>query len=123
MIEDYNILKLIPAGELSDMLPPWFKFHTAPWAHQVPSTIACMAEDGFLLQLDLGTGKTKVIIDTLRYLKRELGKINVIVLCTSAAVDKWVEEIHTHSKELKATAANQKNLSKEEKLNKLCDSS
>jgi len=105
MIDDYNVLKGFSREELLSMVPKDFKFYTDPWDHQISSFLACIANDEFLLALDLGTGKTKVSIDTCRYIQKVLGKrINGIVVCNNSAVEKWVEEVETHSTEITAIA-------------------
>ena len=50
-----------------DLVPSGFTFKTDPWKHQIASFLAAIANDGFLLALDLGTGKTKVAVDSCRY--------------------------------------------------------
>jgi SNF2 family DNA or RNA helicase len=100
----YNILKSMSKDQLLEIVPDGFKFYTAPWTHQIASFLSCISNDNFLLALDLGTGKTKVSIDVCRYIQKEIAPVNAIVVCLNAAVEKWVEEVQTHSKELSATA-------------------
>lgn len=101
---DYNVLKLMNRNQLLDLVPPGFKFHTNPWLHQIASFIAAISAEKFLLALDLGTGKTKVSIDVCRYIEKTFGRVNGIVVCLNSAVEKWVEEIETHSAELNGLA-------------------
>lgn len=104
-LDNYNILKAMSREDLFGLVPPEFSFYTDPWDHQIASFIACIANSSFILALDLGTGKTKVSIDTCRYIQSVIGvRINGIVVCLNNAVEKWVEEVSTHSSELSAVA-------------------
>jgi SNF2 family DNA or RNA helicase len=96
-LEDYNILKAMSKNQLYDMVPKGFEFQKEPWIHQLASFIACIANDQFFLALDLGTGKTKVSIDTFRYFQMMYGRMNILVLCLNAAVENWVQEIGMHA--------------------------
>lgn len=86
------------------MVPSGFDFYTDPWTHQIASFIASISAEKFLLALDLGTGKTKVAIDVCRYAAMTFAPVNGIVVCLNSAVEKWVEEIETHSNELTGVA-------------------
>lgn len=104
-LDNYNILKCMSREELIELVPPEFSFYTDPWDHQIASFIACIANNAFIMALDLGTGKTKVSIDLCRYIQSVVGvNINGIVVCQNNAVEKWVEEIQTHSSELTGVA-------------------
>jgi hypothetical protein len=41
------------------------RFKTVPWLHQLVCFYICLCEPRFLLLLDMGTGKTKIILDVL----------------------------------------------------------
>lgn len=101
---DYNILKDMTRRQLLSMVPKHFDFYTDPWTHQIASFVASISAEQFLLALDLGTGKTKVAIDVCRYAEQTFEPVNGIVVCLNSAVEKWVEEIETHSKELTGVA-------------------
>jgi SNF2 family DNA or RNA helicase len=101
---DYNYLKQLSRSDLMEVVPDGFKFYTEPWTHQVASFLACIANDHFLLALDLGTGKTKVSIDVCRYIQQNYEPVNGIVVCLNAAVEKWVEEVEVHGPELSSVA-------------------
>jgi hypothetical protein len=74
-----------------------------PWEHQLATFIANIANDGFNDWLDLGTGKTKVAIDTCRYWKmKKGGPYRVLVVCLNSAVGNWRDEIEMHS-DMRAT--------------------
>lgn len=135
---DYNFLKQMNKDQLMEVVPKNFSFYTDPWTHQIASFLACISNDEFLLALDLGTGKTKVSIDVCRYIESTFEPVNGIVVCLNSAVEKWVEEIQTHSNELSGISVRDENISngsywdesstivktaKEQKLEVLCDTS
>ena len=99
MAENWNNLKLFNREELLEMVPSWFKFKTEPWTHQIAAFLANISNDGFLDALDLGTGKTKVAIDTFRYYAEVGNKKNykVLYICLSTAVGKMADEVKIHS--------------------------
>lgn len=98
---DWNNLKLFSREELMEMIPEVngkpFKFKTVPWKHQLSAFIANTSNDGFLDALDLGTGKTKVAIDTVSYHDKGKKKIKVLFLCLNAAIEKMRDEVLIHS--------------------------
>jgi len=96
-IINWNDIKKIPREELLEMVPEWFKFKTNPWTHQIAAFLANISNPGFLDALDLGTGKTKVSIDTVRYYARNNKKIRVLFICLNTAVEKMRDEVKTHS--------------------------
>jgi len=82
------------------MVPEGFEFKTSPWTHQVAAFLGNISNEGFLNALDLGTGKTKVAIDTCRYIDFINGRdnnIKVLYLCLHSAVDKMKDEVLEHS--------------------------
>ena len=74
-----------------------FTFKTKPYAHQLSALEASCDSESFALLMDMGTGKSKVLIDTITYLdKRDL--INSVLIFAPKGVYKnWVEkEIPAH---------------------------
>lgn len=131
-------MKSMSREQLYELVPQDFSFHTDPWTHQIASFVGGISAEQFLLALDLGTGKTKVAIDICRYAEKSFEPVNGIVVCLNSAVEKWVEEIETHSTELSGVAVrgevvrdgnwwNKKSriikTAKEAKLETLCDTS
>jgi len=99
-MDNWNDLKLFNREELLEMVPDGFTFHTKPWTHQIAAFLANISNDGFLDALDLGVGKTKVAIDTCRYIdfyNGGLKKIKVLFVCLNSAVEKMKDEVETHS--------------------------
>jgi len=93
---DWNWLKLLSRKELESIASSnMYVFKTTPWAHQLSSFLACMANPGFLCSLDLGTGKTKVAVDVCMNLYGS--KLKVFVVALNSALGNWKDEIHKHS--------------------------
>ena len=101
LLENYNELKMLEEKSWWELIPDGYSFHTKPWAHQVLATACNMANDSFLQALDMGTGKTKIIIDSLRYYKASGREVRALVVCLNSAVENWVEEFETHGPEFK----------------------
>lgn len=95
-MNNWNDLKLFSRQELLGMVPKGFEFKTSPWDHQIAAFLASISNDGFLSALDLGTGKTKVIIDTCKYFDSD-GGTKALYLCLNTAVEKMRDEVLKHS--------------------------
>jgi len=73
-----------------------YKFFTQPYDHQREAFDVSADENNFALLLDMGTGKTKVTLDTIGYLF-EKSKINfVLVVAPKGVIANWVPEIEAH---------------------------
>lgn len=94
---NWNDIKQLSRRDLEELVPQGFGFKTSPWKHQLATFLACIANPGFFEMLDLGTGKTKVTIDTCRWLKTKKPDLKVLVFCLNAAVEKWGREVAMHS--------------------------
>jgi len=74
-----------------------FDYKTNPYDHQRKALEASWAEEYYALFMEMGTGKTKVAIDTMAVLY-EAGKINAaLVVAPKGVYDNWVQnEIPAH---------------------------
>ena len=74
-----------------------FEYKTNPYDHQRKALEASWAEEYYALFMEMGTGKTKVAIDTMAVLY-EAGKINAaLVVAPKGVYDNWVKnEIPAH---------------------------
>ena len=74
-----------------------FDYKTNPYDHQRKALEASWAEEYYALFMEMGTGKTKVAIDTMAVL-HEAGKINAaLVVAPKGVYDNWVQnEIPAH---------------------------
>ena len=74
-----------------------YKFKTKPYAHQLKALEMSWDKEVFALFMEMGTGKSKVLIDNVSMLY-DKGKINGVVIVAPKGVYKnWHEsEIPTH---------------------------
>ena len=73
-----------------------YKFFTEPYAHQREAFEASVEAKVFALLLDMGTGKTKVTLDTTGFLfKKNLIEL-VLVVAPKGVIANWVPEIEAH---------------------------
>jgi len=74
-----------------------YPFKTRPYAHQAKAWAMSKEKDEFALFMEMGTGKTKVAIDSLAYLY-DSGRINsALVVAPKGVYMNWVlKEIPTH---------------------------
>lgn len=70
--------------------PPPGKFKS--YEHQTEGTAELLANYRWYLRWEMGTGKTKVAVDALTYLKTK-----TIVICPVIAINTWHREIEVHS--------------------------
>lgn len=69
------------------------KFKTQPWKHQIEAVSRAMGHSGFGIFLDMGTGKTKVAIDTMV----NRGHQKILTVAPKRALDMWPVQVATHS--------------------------
>lgn len=69
-----------------------YKFKTQPWSHQLMALDFLYQRDVAALYTDMGTGKSKVMIDLIvnRGFKR------VLIVCTKKGCDNWVKQFKLH---------------------------
>jgi SNF2 family DNA or RNA helicase len=74
-----------------------YQFKTKPYAHQMTALQESCEAEYYALFMDMGTGKSKVAIDTIGYLYSQQ-KINAaLVIAPKGVYDNWVKgEIPTH---------------------------
>ena len=74
-----------------------FTFKTRPYQHQLNALKESCNKDEYALLMDMGTGKSKVLIDTIAYLY-DSGKINsAFILAPKGVYKNWVgQEIPNH---------------------------
>ena len=74
-----------------------YKFKTKPYAHQIKALKMSWNKPYFAYFMEMGTGKSKVLIDNISMLY-DNGKINgVLIVAPKGVVKNWYEsEIPTH---------------------------
>lgn len=77
------------------------KFPITSYEHQTQGLETLLHNWRYILNWEMGTGKTKVIIDLMLLLKGQ----RALVLCPVVGVENWVEEVNTFSEgQLKVTS-------------------
>ncbi len=75
-----------------------FRFKTAPYLHQLVCWYIGVCEGSFLFLLDMGGGKTKIILDIFGYYRKTRGFKKILVLVPNIInIDAWAEEVEIHS--------------------------
>lgn len=84
-----------------DRLDPQPHFHTRPYRHQLICFYLCLKYPTLFLNVDMGLGKTKVMLDLFSYLKRtgEVGRMLVLVN-TVVNIETWEEQAREHTPDL-----------------------
>jgi len=80
---------------------PTPRFETAPRHHQNICFWLCIKRKELVLWLDMGTGKTKIMLDVFRQLRRQGDAKRCLVLVpTLSTVETWREQRKTHAPDL-----------------------
>lgn len=87
-----DYLDMIP-DEDADRLP--IRSKTEAWKHQVKAFWRAFYNPGFMLALDMGTGKSKVAVDLV--VNRDDRK--VLIVCPKAVIDVWPKQFALHAAE------------------------
>lgn len=77
-------------------VPPTFK--TEPWLHQLVCVFIGLCEPRFLFMLDMGLGKSKILLDLITQAQREKTLRRALVSVPRLInIDSWSEDIERHS--------------------------
>lgn len=87
---------------------PKFVYKTEPWKHQKKALSYLYRRDTAALYTDMGTGKTKIMIDLIQ--SREFKR--VLVVAPNKACEVWEQQIQIHGVEKKFTTYRLNNLSR-----------
>lgn len=68
------------------------KVRTPPWQHQKNAFWFAYQRPGVMLAMDMGTGKSKVVIDIIAYNNYK----RILIICPLSVVDVWPKQIATH---------------------------
>lgn len=74
-----------------------YKFKTPPYQHQVTAFDLARRFKNYALLMEMGTGKTKAMIDVLSYLMMGWKIEGALILAPKALLYNWEREIGTHS--------------------------
>lgn len=87
-------------------LIPGTRFHTTPYEHQKRMLAFCQRRGEFALFAEMGTGKTKVIIDLLgNYYLEGYVKVPSLIVSPIAVINNWRREAELHQPGLKVVVA------------------
>lgn len=74
-----------------------FEFKTKPFAHQQAAFERFKDADCGALFWEMGLGKTKAIIDIIRYQYQKRGEGDILILCPKIVQREWVSQFAAHS--------------------------
>lgn len=89
----------LAAEPLTFVPPQGFEFLTKPYDHQLEGLAFVLRNSRCGLFYDMGLGKTKVMADAIRVLKKK-----TLVLSPTVGIGTWLAEIARHGHDLKAVA-------------------
>jgi SNF2 family DNA or RNA helicase len=102
-LDDFTFLKQWKRADLLEELRrlPVRPRITSPfkhWHHQLVSLLLCCLYDGFLLFLDVGSGKTRVLLETFAY-RRRLGQVRklFVVVLNDVNAYSWEDDAEVHA--------------------------
>lgn len=80
-------------------LAPDIEFKTKPYARQLVTTILGLRYRNFCFILDMGTGKTKAMLDLISYRKKKYPKCRpfLVLVPSILVISTWEKQIKTHS--------------------------
>ena len=93
MLAQAEVASRAPLHKTAEELPPIPVTKTAPWRHQVIAYWWAHDLRNAMLALDMGTGKSKVVVD----LARNLEVSRVLILCPLSVVSVWPGQFSIHA--------------------------
>ncbi len=81
--------ELVKNGECQRIEYP---FVTTPWKHQRKATVFAANSDAVLLDMWMGTGKSKAVIDTIRWRHHR----KTLIVCPLSVIDVWERQLGIH---------------------------
>lgn len=101
VLAQYDWVKTCTRDELLQELQGVQFYGVSPWTHQLACTLLLLSIPRLLLFLDMGAGKTRIVLDALRHRKVH----RVLVLMPSGTnIPGWLDQIRQHRPEFKAVA-------------------
>lgn len=98
-MSNYNVMKGMTKAQAEEGVCV-SRLKTEPYLHQVVGLYAGLCEEHFLFFLDMGLGKTKIVLDTLSFRRDypdEAWNRALVVSPNAATVDTFGKEIEKHS--------------------------
>lgn len=102
-LESFTWMKKLPRKDLLEGID--LNWHVPPFHHQLVCFNIALEQPHFLYFLDMGAGKTKLILDIVRWKKKhdKLGRV-LVLMPKEVHVQTWMDEIAEHAPELTYTA-------------------
>jgi len=100
-LDDWRWIKEVPRSELLECVPKGFEFATDPRLHQLACFVLGMRLPRFLFSLEMGSGKTKLILDLIR-LRKHQGKLAGALVTVPYVINlgTWEDQIALHAPDL-----------------------
>ena len=95
-LNDYSVWKSDEVFKEVEKILPQNTLKTKPFHHQRVCLATGLAEDGFLYFLDMGTGKSKIVLDILTLRRKEWERA-LILSPNIITVSTFADEVVTHS--------------------------
>lgn len=100
-LDDWRWLKEVPREELEALLPKGWTFVTKPRLHQLVCFVIGMKLARFMYLLDMGSGKSKIVLDLIRFAKFcGLLRTAIIVVPNVINLESWQAQLRTHAPDL-----------------------
>jgi SNF2 family DNA or RNA helicase len=97
-------MKEAPRSELLRLLPKGFEFATKPRTHQLACTVLGMKIPRFLFSLEMGAGKSKIILDLIRLRKHEGNLCGALIAVPFLInLESWQNQLAEHAPDLTYT--------------------
>ena len=101
-LDDWRWIKEVPREALEELVAEKkYRFHTKPRLHQLACFVlgAKMPRFGFLL--DMGSGKTRIVLDQVRY-RKQRGELKTALVCVPNLINlpSWEDQIAQHAPDL-----------------------
>lgn len=102
-LDSYNWVKRTRRADLLHGING-FKFGTDPFLHQLQCFNIGMVEPRFLFLLKMGAGKSKLVLDLIRWRRKHSGvRRALIVVPREVIVQSWLDQIAEHAPDLTTT--------------------
>jgi SNF2 family DNA or RNA helicase len=100
-LDDWRWIKEVPQEELFKLLPKGFPFLTDPRLHQVACFLIARKLHRFLFFLDMGAGKSKLLLDCIRY-RKHMGELRGALVCVPNLINlpSWEDQLKEHAPDL-----------------------
>lgn len=103
-LDDWRWMKTVPRSELLSLLPKTFQFATEPRTHQLACTVLGAQMPRFLYSLEMGAGKSKIILDLIRLRKHEGNLCGALIAVPFLInLESWRNQLDQHAPDLTYT--------------------